>query len=92
MQGQGGYFFFVSSTTSAMIETKSVPKRNSSSYVTIGTALLSGGKRRPPNKRGATAYRVMTTPYEGYVSTNVLRSQAGAIHLLVRCKIIDETR
>ena len=34
---QGGYFFFVISITSAIIDTKSVPKRNSSSYVTIGT-------------------------------------------------------
>ncbi len=31
-------------TTSAMIDTISVPKRNKSLYVTIGTALLSGGK------------------------------------------------
>ena len=40
----GGYFFLFTVTTSAMIDTISVPKRNKSLYVTIGTALLSGGK------------------------------------------------
>ncbi|MCQ2440343.1 MAG: hypothetical protein MJ076_00410, partial [Clostridia bacterium] len=55
---QGGYFFFVILITSAIIETTSVPKRNSSSYVTIWHHPLTlRGRKVCPLKRGTTAYR-----------------------------------
>ena len=48
---QGGYFFFVISITSAIIATKRVPKRKSSSYVTIGTTLLSKRAKSVPSQK-----------------------------------------
>ena len=39
--GEGGYFFFVISITSATMETIRVSSKNNSLYVIISTALLS---------------------------------------------------
>ena len=55
--GMAVYFFFVILTTSATIETIRVNNKNNSLYVTISTALLSGGKSALRMNRGLTAYR-----------------------------------
>ena len=50
---QGGYFFFVILITSAIIDTKRVPKRNNSSYVTIGTTpFIQEGEKCALSKEG----------------------------------------
>ena len=55
---EGGYFFFVLFNTSAIIATISVPKRNSSLYVTICTPSFPEGKSLALQRsEGLAAYR-----------------------------------
>ena len=54
---EGGYFFFVISITSAIMETIRVSNKNNSLYVIISTAPFQRGRKCPQNKRGQTAYR-----------------------------------
>ena len=47
---EGGYFFFVISTTSAIMETIRVRSKNNSLYVIISTAPFQRGRKCPQNK------------------------------------------
>ena len=66
---EGGYFFFVISITSAIMETIRVRSRNNSLYVIISTALLSWeGESALSKIRGPTAYRIGMPYFEGILT------------------------
>ena len=91
---EGGYFFFVISITSAIMETIRVSNKNNSLYVIISTALLSGGKSALRIKRtNRLPFKVCLIP-NGIITyiDNIRKSDVFVlllIHFLIQMHFIE---